>query len=322
MQPLISVIVPVYNVEKYLEPCVRSLLAQSWQNLEVLLVDDGSTDHCPQICDRLAQEDSRVRVIHKPNGGVAAARNDGLRQMRGDLFCFCDSDDTVRADYLQRLYETLQQENADIAECAYVFAWENGETRRTKNFEFPDDYITCHSGRDAVCDMMYAQIHSPFCMCKLFRKSVQVHFPKMKVGEDLLAICDAYLKAERVAFTNQPLYLYLQRQGSAIHSEDPEKIFETVLSAERLMEKINPADRQLHEAAAYFLVDKCLKALMKLYPMRQTDKVKRIAAILKTYRAEVLANPRAPRIVKLNCNLSRLGVGTLYLVKKLRAKLA
>ena len=253
MQPLISVIVPVYNVEKYLEPCVRSLLAQSWQNLEVLLVDDGSTDHCPQICDRLAQEDSRVRVIHKPNGGVAAARNDGLRQMRGDLFCFCDSDDTVRADYLQRLYETLQQENADIAECAYVFAWENGETRRTKNFEFPDDYITCHSGRDAVCDMMYAQIHSPFCMCKLFRKSVQVHFPKMKVGEDLLAICDAYLKAERVAFTNQPLYLYLQRQGSAIHSEDPEKIFETVLSAERLMEKIDLADRQLHEAAAYFV---------------------------------------------------------------------
>lgn len=320
MQPLISVIVPVYNVENYVEACVRSLLAQSWQNLEVLLIDDGSSDRSGEICDNLSRQDARVRVFHKPNGGVAEARNLGLEKMQGDFFCFCDSDDTVKPMYLSVLYETLEKENADIAECAYVFAWENGETKRTKNFEFPEEYVTGHSGRDAVCEMMYARIHSPFCMCKLFRKEVKVHFPKLKIGEDLLAMCDAFLHVKRVAFCNQPLYLYLQRQGSAVHSEDPEKIFETVHSAERLMEMIDPADRELHQAASYFLVDKCLKALMRLYPMKQTDKVKRIAAILKAYRAEVQANPRAPKIIKMNCMLSRFGIGSLYLVKKLRSK--
>lgn len=118
-EPLISVIVPVYNVEKYLDKCVDSIVNQTYKNLEIILVDDGSPDNCPKMCDNWAKKDKRIKVIHKENGGVSSARNVGIDNAKGEYIGFVDSDDWTEKKYIQKLYEVLIQENADIALCGY-----------------------------------------------------------------------------------------------------------------------------------------------------------------------------------------------------------
>ena len=107
VEPLISVIVPVYKVEDYLERCIESIMAQTYTQLEIILVDDGSPDGCPQLCDSLAKKDKRIRVIHQKNGGLSDARNTGLDTCRGKKICFVDSDDYVSPDYIETLYEAM-----------------------------------------------------------------------------------------------------------------------------------------------------------------------------------------------------------------------
>ena len=117
MKPLISVIVPIYKVEKYLTICVDSLLRQSYGNLEIILVDDGSPDECPAICDQYQNKDNRIKVIHKKNGGLSDARNAGLDIAQGEYVAFVDSDDFIDEDYICKLYDALQQNRASIAVC-------------------------------------------------------------------------------------------------------------------------------------------------------------------------------------------------------------
>ena len=117
MKPLISVIVPIYKVEKYLETCVMSLIHQTYENLEIILVDDGSPDKCPEICDAYEKTDDRIRVIHKKNGGLSDARNAALEKTTGKYITFVDSDDYVDAEYIEKLYNALIQYNASAAIC-------------------------------------------------------------------------------------------------------------------------------------------------------------------------------------------------------------
>ena len=124
MDKLVSIIVPVYNVAAYLEECILSLISQSYRNLEIILVDDASPDNCGTICDSYAARDSRVRVIHKENGGAASARNAGLDAARGAYICFVDSDDTVEADYVQAQLDTLG--DGDMTMCGFFFRSRNG----------------------------------------------------------------------------------------------------------------------------------------------------------------------------------------------------
>lgn len=125
-QPMVSVIVPVYKVERYLEQCLVSIVHQSYRHLEILLVDDGSPDNCPQLCDMWAQRDSRIHVIHKPNGGLSDARNAGLRQAHGDLVAFVDSDDWLALDMIEKMTDAMLRNQADMVICQYVVAYADG----------------------------------------------------------------------------------------------------------------------------------------------------------------------------------------------------
>ena len=131
-QSLISIIVPIYKVEKYLEKCIESILAQTYKNIELILVDDGSPDNCPSICDRYAKKDSRVIVIHKQNGGLSDARNMGLNIAKGDFISFIDSDDFVSDDFCELLLGAIIRENADNG-TPIVFA--KPESPYTKAYE-------------------------------------------------------------------------------------------------------------------------------------------------------------------------------------------
>ena len=119
----VSVIIPIYNVEKYLEDCINSILEQTFQNYEAILVDDGSTDKCGEICDEYAKKDSRIKVVHTENQGLSEARNTGILLAKGKYLAFVDSDDFVRNDFLQKLYEAIEKSEADICEANFVYAF-------------------------------------------------------------------------------------------------------------------------------------------------------------------------------------------------------
>ena len=125
MQPLISVIVPIYNVEKYLDRCVGSIINQTYKNLEIILVDDGSPDNCPQMCDDYAKKDSRIKVVHKENGGLSDARNAGMKVATGEYVSFIDSDDYISLDFYETLLETIVDNDSDIVECSVVKFYED-----------------------------------------------------------------------------------------------------------------------------------------------------------------------------------------------------
>ena len=126
MYPLISVIIPIYNVETFLPSCIESVINQTYENLEIILIDDGSTDKSGKICDKYSENDSRITVIHKDNEGVAEARNTGIENMSGEYFCFVDGDDYVDNEYISEMYSLTKEYDADISMCSYVYKWRDG----------------------------------------------------------------------------------------------------------------------------------------------------------------------------------------------------
>ena len=126
MEDLISVVVPIYNVENYIKKCVDSILSQTYKNLEIILVDDGSPDNCPQICDEYAQKDNRIKVIHKENGGLSDARNAGIDISKGKFITFIDSDDYIEKDYVEVLYNSIKENASDMAIGSHKAIYDNG----------------------------------------------------------------------------------------------------------------------------------------------------------------------------------------------------
>lgn len=232
--PLISIIVPVYQVKPYIGECVESLLAQTYANLEILLVDDGSTDGSGEICDEYARRDGRVRVIHQENRGVSAARNTGLDQAKGKYVAFVDSDDAVLPDYIELLYDLLCRYQADIAACAFVRG-EMEEIRRGRvaSMERGPDFAGGDKSVNTreICmtsEQMLRQWHGRYkkwetIVCnKLYRKSIldgkdsatKVRFPTGRRYEDVLISHLIAANAGKIVLTSRQLYLYRTRQNS------------------------------------------------------------------------------------------------------------
>lgn len=213
--PLISVIVPVYNVELYLDQCVTTLINQSYHNLDIILVDDGSTDNCPAMCDAWAKRDFRIKVIHKENGGLSDARNAGLEIISGEYVALIDSDDIVDIHMLAQLYQALEENNADIAECDYV------------KFEDSQPEFTGGSNAIAVFDTecalreLFLEHTFRYTSCnKLYRREVfsQLQFEVGKLHEDVFFTYQAFGTANLVVKLDAPLYGYRQRSGSIMGS--------------------------------------------------------------------------------------------------------
>lgn len=208
---LISVIVPVYKVELYLRRCVDSILNQTYNKLEIILVDDGSPDNCGKICDEYECRDSRVIVIHKKNGGLSDARNVGLDNASGSYIVFVDSDDYIDKTMIEVLYNDMIKNNSDISVCDFVFFNENQKKYNS------------YSEGCLVADVSkYDQLFNEYRLVttvqwnKLFKKNIfdNLRFPKGKINEDEFIICSELEKAKRVSYNLKPLYFYYQRLDS------------------------------------------------------------------------------------------------------------
>lgn len=212
MQPLISVIVPVYKVEEYLDQCVSSIVNQTYQNLEILLVDDGSPDGCPAMCDRWAEKDSRIKVIHKENGGLSDARNAGLKIATGEYVAFVDSDDMISDDMLESLYNALYDTKSDIAECDYVYF----EDKLPHIDDCTDAKHTIFCAEEALKALLEKK--DLYCVVwnKLYRRLLfdNLSFETGKLHEDVFFTYQVFGKCQSVVKVKQQMYYYRQRQDS------------------------------------------------------------------------------------------------------------
>ena len=254
---MISIIVPVYNTEKYLRKCIDSILAQTYRDIEVILVDDGSTDGSGAICDEYEKTDERVRVIHKENGGQATARNMALDEARGEYVGFVDSDDYISPSMYEELLSAASMNNADIAMCArYNVNEKTGEELAS----FCLDDKTVMNRTEALRRLcVYDSVDSSPCD-KLIRKELfgSIRFPAGYICEDVDVIFRLFDKAERIVHIGEPMYYYLQRRGSTSHSSFSEKTKGLEIYHRRGYEFIKDTYPELKMEAEYFYFSRLL----------------------------------------------------------------
>lgn len=219
--PLISVVVPVYNVREYVEKCLVSIAGQSYKNIEVLVVDDGSTDGSGGICDEFARRDARFKVIHQKNGGLSRARNVGIKEAGGEFLCFVDSDDFVKKDFVRKLYEVAFREGADVAVCGY-----EERSREAVEDVLPEAKIL--SGEEATIRLLIQQENiDVIAWNKLYRRELfvknNVRFPEGMKYEDNLTTYKLLSLAEKVVYISDALYVYLRRENSITGSDKKEE---------------------------------------------------------------------------------------------------
>lgn len=215
-EKLISIIVPVYNVQEYITKCIESLINQTYKNIEIILVDDGSTDNSGNICDEYKKKDKRVIVVHKLNGGVGSARNKGLDSVRGEYIAFVDPDDYVDEKMIERMYTNINKENADISiiSCCYVY-----DTK----IEYPkkDNQYLVMDTEEAFIKMNSFVYYGVGLVDKLFKRSLfnGLRFPNINSGEDWYVIYKVFDKANKVVYDSKVMYYYRQRLSSLTHNK-------------------------------------------------------------------------------------------------------
>lgn len=239
---LVSIIVPVYNVENYISDCVESIQKQTYKNIQIILVDDGSTDQSGVLCETYAEKDERIKVIHQSNGGPVAARGHGLEYAEGEYIGFVDSDDYVEPDMYQSLINKLEASKADFVHSGY---WENG-LKRAANMEGIFD-LSCRKKKLRFLDDMVLGVDyniSPSIWSKLFKANLikKCHMQISKdimLGEDLINLCICVLESNRVALTDEAYYHYRMRKDSLAHKGKLCDLKNTVKMYEGLCSALN-----------------------------------------------------------------------------------
>ncbi|MCM1286173.1 MAG: glycosyltransferase [Acetobacter sp.] len=249
---LISIIVPVYNVEKYLDKCIESIVNQTYKNLEIILVDNGSFDNCPKICDEWAKKDSRIKVIHqKENKGAASARNAGMAVASGNYIGFTDSDDYIEANMYEFLLKQLIEADADISVCDYQVNDESSGEANSKN-------ITAEEALKLILigDYKYGVIWN-----KLYKKEIvkNIQMPNLQCCEDLVYNYYAFKNSNIIVESNFKLYHYFQHENSIVHSEFNKGSLDAVVSKEIMMNDVT--DKEFLPYAVRGYVSSCFVVL-------------------------------------------------------------
>lgn len=220
---LVSVIVPIYNVEKYLERCIESIRKQSYMHIEIILVDDGSSDGSSDICDKYIEKDDRISVVHKKNGGLGDARNVGVEKAKGKYILFIDSDDRIHEKLVEETVKEAEKNQADIVIFDYIGEEMNGKLSDRFTFDFPERKVINATEQKNLI------MNSCSAVNKLILRETwlltNLKFPVGKYYEDLATIPKLMAQAERVVYIKEVYYYYLMREGSIMHSKNFERNF-------------------------------------------------------------------------------------------------
>ena len=238
MTPKISIVVPVYKVEKYIERCLKSILNQTFKEFELILVDDGSPDNCGKICDKYAEKDSRIKVIHKHNEGLSSVRNAGIEASIAKYIAFVDSDDYIDKNMYEILYNNIIKYDSDISICNFKYIYNNDAKIKENNNKEYEDLLVLNNIEGL--GSLYENNSLQFVVAwnKLYKKDLfsNLRYKHGKIHEDEFIIHKLLYRSNRIVYTSLELYYYLQRQGSIIQSKFSLKNLDIVYAFKERME--------------------------------------------------------------------------------------
>lgn len=249
-EPLISIIIPVYKVEKYLDRCVTSVINQTYKNLEIILVDDGSPDNCPKLCDEWAKKDKRIKVVHKKNGGLSDARNVGFKHSKGEYIGFVDSDDWIHKNMYKMLYKNMISYDADLSCCELVRSLGPEDRDKSKSF---DNKVTEYD-LDEFMKIFFkwgTQHCVYYAVTKLYKRELvnSSLYPVGLTSEDVLGTCKVLLKCKKIVSINTPYYYYFVNNKSITGSKFSNNDLDLLEIWDRVVELCK--DTKYYEMAKY-----------------------------------------------------------------------
>ena len=289
----ISVIIPVYNVEKYLRQCLESVINQTYKNLEIILVNDGSTDNSGKICEEYALKDERIKVIHKENGGISSARNTAVDIAKGEYITFIDSDDDVELDFIDYLYDILKHFNCKMSVCTHNIV-KNKKIR--KSFNLKTDYKL--SSQECIKKLLYNDGIDTSAWAKLYDKSLfdNIRYPVGKLFEDIATTYKLFIKSKEIACGHLAKYNYNVRENSIVTKNFNKAKLDLLESTDNMSEEVINVFPNLKEAV---LRRRVYARFSTLNQMAQVDKdnkekVKEIINFIKKYKWNILADSNVP----------------------------
>lgn len=289
-QPLISVIVPVYNVENYLRPCVESILEQTYKNIEVILVNDGSTDKSKAVCLELTEKDKRISYYEKANSGLSDTRNVGLEKATGDYILFVDSDDLLSLNAVESLYKLCKKYNADIAVesiCHFTDGKEPDFKESTKDKLF--------SREAAICDFLYQKEISTSACGKLYSSRIlsDIRFKSGILYEDNLFLSDVFDRVDKVPYSKQECYGYRHRSESITTKDFSERDLDIIDIGKELVQRYENQGRALELAVHAYQSTNCMRIYLTANRCeRYKDIIAYCRHYMNQYKMEILTNPK------------------------------
>lgn len=315
----ISVIIPIYNVEKYLKKCVYSVINQSYKNLEIILVDDESPDNCPKICEELKQEDNRIVVIHQRNKGLSGARNAGMKIASGEYLVFHDSDDTIDQNCINELYNCLKKHDTLISVCGKKYEFENGKIISKYN----EIFEKCYNFEDAMAEMNKFYYFDMSACGKLYHKSLfkNIKFPVGKLSEDYYVMYKIFKQANKIAYTSKQMYNYLQRQNSIsknkkINEEFIDAAYNQMKDLENYSERMKKIVHVAYASANLTVFNLYLKQKVKC----PKNKIKQYKTAVKENLHYINSYNELPKVKKIQFKLFLLNKWLYILSFKLYKK--
>lgn len=301
MKPLITLIIPVYNTKKYLRACFESVTKQTYQNLEIILVDDGSTDDSGKLCDELAQLDSRAKVIHQQNQGLSAARNAAIKKSTGAYLTFIDSDDTVTPDYVEYLYTLIKKHHTQLSICPSEEVYNDGR-RVNIGLGYHEEKL---AQPDCLDRMLNEQGFTVVACAKLYARELfdTVKFPVGALHEDLDTTYRLVMQCDQIAYGPEPKYHYYQRENSITHSKFSDRKFVIIDFTDQMCDAIDREFPTLKNTTNLRRMHARFSVLRLMIganlTKKQQERRREITTYLRRHKNRVFNNPKATRRDKL-----------------------
>lgn len=312
--PLISVIVPIYNVQNYLKRCIDSIINQTYSNLEIILVDDGSSDNCPEICDQYQGKDSRIRVVHKKNGGLSDARNAGLDIMRGEFVTCIDSDDFVSPYFIENLWNAIREYKCDIATSWFVEYYEGDSVPKTEKLKLTD--VKPLNREDFYEKLLYQDGVEISAWGKLYKSSLfqGVRYPVGKLYEDIPTTYLLIEKVTKIAVFPNADYYYFQRKTSIAQAEFSVKKMDAINHMRIFKNFIVSHYPNLKMAAECRYFSTVCNILFQIREAKFEDQKKELWNEVKKYRYDVLINKKGRSKARIAAFLSYGGYNLMQFI--------
>ena len=312
--PLVSVIIPIFNTSKYLPTCLDSVIGQTYQNLEIILVDDGSTDNSYQIAKEYSKKDSRIKLIHQKNQGLSVARNTGIKKSTGSYITFVDSDDYIEPNMTNRMMKTIQNTNADIVCCSFKEVHLSGKTTSFSQHHPAQTFNT----ENALKAMLLEQGFMPSATMKLYPTKYfkNIEFPVGKLHEDVGTTYKLIMKADKIAFIPDEDYIYVHHKKSITSTNFNNQKFDLLTLTDQMCDDIDSKYPNLKNITNERRI-RARFSILRQIPTKH-PKTKELLEYIKNHRDYITKNPQATKTDKIALSLTLINIKLFQFAYKIK----